>query len=275
MSYTAREASIAAAQPINLYLFERGALSWAYCDADRDMVLQGRPWAAVAISDDGRRQTGQASADTLTVTLPGDLPVPQLYRGAPPSAEVWLTVRAWHWGDSGSLADVPVVWTGTVAGVSWPQADRAEIACTPLSASMDRVGLRMGYMRACPHALYDTHCGVDRNLFKAAGSVVRVDGAAIDYGSGSMFPEGRMAGGYIEWSIGGGELERRSVLQHTGITLSLLGGTDGLQVGQAITLYPGCQHTTADCAGYFNNLDNYGGFPAMPGKSPFDGDPVF
>ncbi len=159
--------------------------------------------------------------------------------------------------------------------VSWPDVDRAEIACQPLSASMDRVGLRLTYMRSCPHALYDVNCGVNRDQFKVAATVSTLTGSAIEYSSAAMLPDGRAAGGYIEWSIGSGELERRSILAHSGSTLTLLGGTDGLSAGQAITVYPGCRQTTADCHDYFANLDNFGGFPAMPGTSPFDGNPVF
>lgn len=275
MSYAGNEASIAGGRPVSLYLFERGAFRWSYCDADRDQTLQSRTWQAIAISDDGRRQTGEASADTLTVTLPGSLAVPQLYRGAPPSAEVWLTVRAYHYGDDDTLANTPVVWVGTVTSVSWPEVDRAEVACQPLSASMDRVGLRLTYMRSCPHALYDVNCGVNRDQFKVAATVSVLTGSAIEYSSAAMLPDGRAAGGYIEWSIGSGELERRSILAHSGSTLTLLGGTDGLSAGRAITVYPGCRQTTSDCNSYYNNIVNFGGFPAMPGTSPFDGNPVF
>ncbi|MEG1971202.1 MAG: phage BR0599 family protein [Burkholderiaceae bacterium] len=275
MSYTSRESSIAAGQPVRLYLFERGALRWGYCSADRDLTLQAREYKATAISDDGLRQTGETSADLLRITLPGTQEVPQLFRGAPPSAEVWLTIREWHWGEADIAANVPVVWIGTVSAVNWPAADRAEISCETLSASMDRVGLRLTYMRSCPHALYDRHCRVDRNRHKLAATINAITGNTIGYSSPAMLPEGRAAGGYLEWAIGSGELERRSILGHSGSTLTLLGGASGLSNGQGITIYPGCRQTVEDCQTTFSNLDNYGGFNAMPGVSPFDGNPAF
>ena len=39
--------------------------------------------------------------------------------------------------------------------------------------------------------------------------------------------------------------------------------------GTEVLLTVGCDHSTATCAARFNNLDNYGGFPAIPSKNPF------
>ena len=47
-----------------------------------------------------------------------------------------------------------------------------------------------------------------------------------------------------------------------------------LEIGSEITLYPSCDRTTTGC-NLFDNLPNYGGFPHLPGKSPFDGSQVF
>ncbi|ELF9250511.1 phage BR0599 family protein, partial [Salmonella enterica] len=52
-------------------------------------------------------------------------------------------------------------------------------------------------------------------------------------------------------------------------TLHLFGGTTGLQVGQPVKLYPGCDRTIATCDNKFANHLNYGGQPHMPGKSPY------
>jgi hypothetical protein len=55
----------------------------------------------------------------------------------------------------------------------------------------------------------------------------------------------------------------------------MFGLADGLYYGLAVNAYPGCNRTTTECVDKFDNLDNYGGVPDLPGKSPFDGDPVF
>jgi hypothetical protein len=49
----------------------------------------------------------------------------------------------------------------------------------------------------------------------------------------------------------------------------------GLAAGTTVTLFPGCDHTLATCSGKFSNTANYGGFPFMPTKNPFGGDPIY
>lgn len=273
MSFTARELSLYNGMPLRLYLFERGAMHrWAYTSADREILWQGNRYAAKAITDDGIRMTGQASADTLKITGPADLAPAALYRAAPPGDEVFLTIRDYHYGEADVPASAQVAWIGSISAVRWPQRDRCEIVCDSLSASMQRTGLRLTYERSCPHTLYDTACGVNRDLYKTTATITALDGARITcaLADGSIY-----AGGYVEWDTAGGARDRRGIEAATGGVLTLLGGTFGLRLGQAITLYQGCDQSSATCSGRFGNMDNYGGYRHMPGKSPFDGTPVF
>jgi hypothetical protein len=43
----------------------------------------------------------------------------------------------------------------------------------------------------------------------------------------------------------------------------------------ATITYPGCRQTFSDCSDYFNNGDNYGGDLWLPGRNPYDGNPVW
>jgi hypothetical protein len=71
-------------------------------------------------------------------------------------------------------------------------------------------------------------------------------------------PAGHLAGGLLEWVDGGGMLERRMIMTHSGNNA------------------PGCDHTTgaAGC-GKFNNVANFGGFPYIPTKNPHGGGPLY
>lgn len=271
MSFFSRETSIAAGRPITLYEFQRGIYRWRYTSADRDQVFQTQTFTAIAISDDGRRRTGEASADALKVRVPYNNPVARLYRGAPPSDEVALIIRELHKDETESR----VSWTGSVQGVRFPSPERAEIICLSTHASMQRLGLRLGWERNCTYAVYDFMCGVDREAFAVEATVQSMDGASISSGTFDAHDDGYFAGGFIEWSIGLGEFERRNIERHVGSELTLLGGTDGLSVGQGVTAYPGCPGTSEICHDRFNNLERFGGVPHLPGKSPFDGDPIF
>ncbi|NHN78558.1 DUF2163 domain-containing protein [Azotobacter chroococcum] len=272
MTYDASERSLADGRPIRLYQFTRGTLAWRYASADRDIVHGTQTFTALrgGIADSGVRQTGQTSPDTLKLTAPADLEVAQLYRGAAPSAAVSLTVFARHYG----VDDYLVIWAGEIRSVRWPALDRCEIQCSPLTERMEMQGLRLGWERNCPHALYSLACGVNRDLYRIESSIQSMDGASLSNGAFAAQPDGYFTGGLVEWAIGGGEYERRGIEQHAGSSLTLLGGTSGLMLNQAIRVYPGCAQTTAACT-VFNNLPNYGGIPHLAGESPFDGNNYF
>jgi uncharacterized phage protein (TIGR02218 family) len=268
MTFDTAERAIAAGRPMRLYRFTRGTMGWRYNSSDRDVMHQAQRYSTVAggIADDGIRQTGQSRPDGLVITAPADLAVAQLYRQAPPSSPVALTVFARHHG----IDDFVVIWSGSVRAVKWPQIDRCAIECAPMSASMETTGLRLAWGRTCPHALYSAACGVSSSAWRVEAIVQSMDGASVSNGAFAGYPSGYFTGGYVEWSIGGGEYDRRGIERHAGSTLTLMGGTAGIALNAALRAYPGCAQTVAACKG-FSNLANYGGIPHLSGKSPFDG----
>ncbi|MCY1266018.1 hypothetical protein D9M68_656260 [compost metagenome] len=272
MTYDTRERSLADGQPLRLYQFARGVLRWSYNTSDRDIDHLGETYKTLrgGIGDSGIRQTGQATPDMLKLTAPADLPVAQLYRAAAPSAPLSLTIFARHY----ALDEYLVIWAGEVRTVRWPALDRCEISCSPLTERMDMQGLRLGWERGCPHALYSAPCGVDMTQYRVNATVQDLDGVSVANGSFAGYPADYFTGGLVEWFVGSGELERRGIEQHTGSVLILLGGTGGLVPGQALRVYPGCRQTVSGCKA-FDNLPNYGGIPHLSGESPFDGRNVF
>jgi hypothetical protein len=86
----------------------------------------------------------------------------------------------------------------------------------------------------------------------------------------NILPDGYYVGGSILLVMADGMTEQRAIESRAGNTLTLLSGTSGLTVGQAVKVYPGCNQTSEMCDAVYNNILNYGGFRHMPGKSPFD-----
>jgi hypothetical protein len=65
------------------------------------------------------------------------------------------------------------------------------------------------------------------------------------------------------------------ILRHLGESLRTLGPVVGIAAGDPVVAYAGCKRTVRECIDKFDNYDNYGGFPHIPGRSPYDGNPVF
>lgn len=273
MSFDARDKSVANGAPIKLYRFRRGVLSWAYTGADRHMEFNDELFRTVpgGINDDGIRRTGETNADRLKITGPANLDVAMLYRSFPPSVEIELTVYEHHLGDTEAKA----VWNGTIESVSWPSLDRCVISAQPYTSTLDVPGLRLTWGRNCGAALFDRRCKVNRELFRVDISIQSLDGSAISSEIVSGYAAGWFDGGFAEWTVGVGEADRRAIERQAGAVLTLMGGTAGLVVGQALRIFPGCNRTAAMCHSKFNNLLNMRADPNMMGKNIFNGNPVF
>lgn len=273
MSFDSAEQGLASGRPIRLYQFSRGVLRWNYCCGDTDIVHQNQTFKALrgGISDDGIRQGGGESVRTLRILAPGDLEVAQFYRGIPPSDTFDLVIFDRHYGET----EFRVSWVGEIQSVGWPAVDRCQIVCNPESVSMGQQGLRLCWERPCPHALYERNCWVDANLFRVEASVISMDGVAINGSAFASKPNGWFNAGYVEWSVGTGAWERRAIEEHVGTSLIIFGGTSGLALGMQVRAYPGCDQTMETCVAKFGNGENFGGIRHMPGRSPFDGNPIF
>lgn len=279
MSFNAVEISNQEGQPVALYKFQWGNTIWRYTSADRDISrVEGGDTvtytALAGLSDNGMIQGGDQGHD-FTVTAPNDIPLAGLYRGTPPSGSIYLTVRRKHASDD----EAPVWWIGTVGNVKAVDAISVDIIGRTLTASFKRSGLRLSWQRSCPHILYDRGCKANPAAHGVAGTITAKDGVSITVSGATVGDESRFSGGFIRWLADiNGTYERRGIEQAGASgsgTFHLYGRPDRLDVGDTITLYPGCKHTPTACQDDFNNLANYGGFDFIPGKSPFDGTPVF
>ncbi|MBR0568005.1 phage BR0599 family protein [Azoarcus sp. L1K30] len=271
MTFDIAERSLADGAPVRLYEFTRGALAWRYNSSGVDIEHLTRTYRAIAggVSDDGVRQTGQAEPDKFVITAPGDIEVAQLYRGAPPASAVEVTVFARHVG----VDDYVVIWSGEIRSVRWPRVDRCNITCSPMTVRINREGLRLGWERSCPHAMYTAACGVSPAPLRVESSVQDMDGATISNGDFAGFADGYFTAGYVEWAIGSGEYDRRGIERHVGSTLQLLGGTSGLSLNQPVRAYPGCPQTVEACRFFQGNVLQFGGVPHLAGQSPFENNP--
>lgn len=176
MSFETAEQSIANARHARLYAIERSAtVVWRYTSADRAIAWGGHIWAPLAISDDGVRMTGEASADELKISLPSSVPAAQLFRSTPPSLEVFVTLYDYDAGEDDAL----VAWVGSISAAIFTKPGAAELVCASLSASMRREGLKLKYERACPHTPYDPSCRVNKALYALPVRVTDLDAVNV------------------------------------------------------------------------------------------------
>lgn len=257
--------------PTTLYEFVLGDTYWRYTGGQNDIVFNEVTYTAIAITHEGFSQSGSPENDDLQIKISGRAGVTDLFIGTPPSSELLVRVRNLHRGDT----EAPVVWSGQVKSGREVSQIEWNFVCNSLLSTLNRNGLRLSWGRGCPHALYDRSCRVDPADYAVSVQVNSLTGSTITSTALDALDDDYLSGGFLEFAGPYDTIERRAIESHVGSTIALLGTTDGIAASDWITVYPGCNRITLTCQTKFNNLDNYGGFPHLPNKSPFDGDPVF
>lgn len=260
-----------AGRPTLLVDFERGLKVWRYTAADRNVTFNSNVYTAVPLSIGEISQTGDTQADEVTITMPANEEMPALFVNVPPANRVRVTVRRFHQGDT----DAGIRYVGYVDRVRRITPLKAEVKCKALAATLRRSGARLSWQRSCPHVLYDGQCGVNKAAFAASGTVAALDSQNLIVNALGAYANDYFSGGMIEWEIEPGVQSWRTITGHVSTGITVLGGTYGFEVGNVVTVYPGCQRTAEECDVKFNNLSRFGGIRHLPQKSPFNGDPVF
>lgn len=283
--------------PINyifLYEFELNGRFWRYTsNAEAVIDPENKVWEACPISDDGVKQSGEASSDALTINTSVDTVPARLFMYSPPSRVMGIVkYRAEFPPKSNALgftgvvntADsrvLPVInkritYVGDIGQCSFSGAPgTASFVCETMSASMRREGLRLPWQRQCPFAIYDAAtCKLDKASRAVASNIVSISGATVEVSTVGTVPDGHFAGGSLEFNHPVKGIESVAIESSSTTSLLIFGNTTELWVGMSVMIYPGCNQTPDRCKAYGNYL-NYGGFESLPGKSPFNGDPVF
>lgn len=270
MAHGAREASVQSGEPVELYRFWRGLKSWRYTSSASAVYFNEEWYDPAVISRSGVEYTSEEGRSNIKITCPRDLPVADLYRIYPPSDVVQAAVYRVHAGESLGA----VIWMGRVVGARWTGA-KAEITCEPVANAMARTGLRRLYQRSCPHVLYGPDCGLNKTSYAVSvtlSEIAPVAGGVALKSSG--FDSTGYAGGFVEWTDTDLNVERRYISDVVTGGVVVPAAIPGVAVGSTLTFYRGCGHNIAGCK-TFGNVPNYGGFPYIPAKNPFDGSSLY
>lgn len=252
-----------------------GQVAWRYASCDADIEYpnnSGKIFKATPCDDSGAQISDDTSNDGFTITVPADTEIAQLFVGDAPSSMIRVTVRR----KDVSEPEAPIYWTGFVTSAKRTDDVTTSIVCADLTSNLSSVSSRNYWSRTCTHALYDNMCQVSAAQYAQKITVTEVAGNTITFAEGNNFENGYFSGGFVEWERMPGVIDRRGVTQHSRKNLILIGTAQAVKVGDTLTVYPGCDRTKGakGCARYAN-VSNFGGFDKMPGRSPFDGNPVF
>lgn len=256
MAYNTDDRSIHDGAPVELYLFEgpSASFTYRYTSAGEDQSYGGNTYTAQpGIRRGAVEVSGIKDARSLSVTLPTGLAVVQDYIPVPPRS-LSLTVYRRH-----QSGDEEQIWSGPVESFS-PQGKSTRISVGSRFKSILKQQIpRLRFQTACQHFVYDDNCGLSEGSFTDSDSISSITSSTEVEISNSAGRTSEYVGGKIRRDS---DSEERTVVAHSGTTVTFDYPFESLSVSDNVSLVFGCDGTPETCRDTFSNIDNYG--PTSP-----------
>ena len=233
-----------------------------WTSSDAPVVYAGETYVPVTLGRSEPESRNELSRADLTVTVSLNNPSARTWMQSSLDSLITLTVFAKE------DADVTVVWKGRLASIK-PTDATIELLLESIFTSLRRPGLRQKYQRVCPHVLYGKGCNLDKAGFAVADIATAVSGTSMTIRAAASYPAVYFTYGMIKTA--GGVF--RMITNHSGSSITLIRPVD-FAGDFNITIYPGCDRTITTCNDKFGNRNNFGGFPYIPLKNPFNGSSI-
>ncbi len=262
MAYDDDELSQAAGEPVELFEFAGSLLTWRYASGAQSVVHAGHTFSPLAgLERGGIQKASSKDSPTLTVRLPASAGVVVSHGLAVPPRSLSLTVYRYQQRSGGYV----VAWSGPVTTIV-PRGAMAEVKCPSLLGARLSVNVSgLALQHQCQHRLGDARCRVDLSGMTVSTTVSSVSGSNVSVASFGGHPSQWFRAGEIVRDSDG---ERRTIL-YQAVSLVLHAPFRELNHGDAVKLYPGCDHTEPTCRTKFTNGPNYSGFWIVPDGNPF------
>ncbi len=263
MSFEDRETSVHGGAPVECVRFWRGSTEWLLTSADREITLAGigtfSPAAIVVSAIEADEQDDDRGVE---IKVPRTHELVAAFIPFHPPERVWLKIYRVH---RDAEADPVCEHFGWCDGVTFEQGGSiAVLRCVSLFAGLSMRIPNYGFTIQCNHALYGPRCGLSKEDFRADARIQEVEGSEITSMAFALYPDGRYNGGWLERANG----ERRFIVGHQGDSVTLMSPFSGLQAGETVSAYLGCDLTRASCIERFSNSENFFGFEWIPWRDP-------
>lgn len=266
-------------RPVHLFRFVRQSKVWRFASCDRDIVIDGVTYLAATIERSEIKQTVERAKDKIVIKLaflrdPSAIEYPSTQEFGEnwfpfvPSDPVQVICMSTHYG----ATEPPIVeWMGEVTQPTFSDVE-LELTCEPSNGADRARNQGAKWQRTCGKTVYSVGrrgCNLSRDAFKVeavAGSVAGLVVAAPEFATAPL----NLSGGSLTWLRSNGLVERRSIMTHSGASITLLSAAHGLDAGMSVEAVPGCPRTWAGCQER-NNTIHYGGSLFKKEKNSMDG----
>lgn len=270
MTYAAFE--VLGSEPIELIHIAYGSTHWYWTSSEQSIVKGSDTYLPTAVVSGAIASNEEAQTNSIELTVEPTNPVAALFVNGQPSLSVSVTIFRKQRSD----AEFVTVFAGILNNCIF-EDERARLVCSPMQDVVKRKIGALLYQPTCNNRLFDNRCQVVKATWTfsynvlsfpsnptAGGPTIQLVAAA-----GTFF-----TGAKLHWLTGGTAQfgnQRQMILDHSGDTIILIDGLDGLVAGNTLTLFAGCDKSAIACRDKFSNLPRFQGFVHTPVANPFSG----
>jgi len=175
MTFDAREKSVHAGHPFELYLFQTETQSWHLTSADRAIIFNGQSYQPEAIHRTATSQGQELKSGSITVTVPKTHAIAQLFVSFIPATPLSLVIFRGHEGEPES--EIVTHFTGRVTTAIF--GDDCELRVVPEQEVLQKRIPGPKFQKPCNHILYDSGCTVNKALFNVIATLTFVQDDVI------------------------------------------------------------------------------------------------
>lgn len=259
MSFDDDERSTSQNRPVDLYTITTPTITYRVTSHPVSVLFGGNTYTALTMSRGNLQVSQDLTGREIVLYLPIDHPLVQRFAATGiPEHDVTVTLLRLQ-SVSGQAFQQ---WSGFVQGLA---IDGHTALFRVPSLTDDAMKVRLPVVaaqRLCNHVLYDSGCTLDRAGFAIQPPTVFITGQ-----SGSTVTVSSVAGS-VDHRFQYGEAvhstqQRRMILEQIGTVLTVNMPFVGVNNGDGLVLYSGCDHRILTCRDKFGNVVNFGGHADM------------
>lgn len=267
MSFISTETGDNTSSPVECYVLETADQTYYYTSASSDHVkIGGQAYAQMPIKRSSIKDNSDPFKSSIQLSFPINTRIGGMLLRDGLVGVMNVIIKRFHANDSDG--QVRTLWRGRAVGYS-VSGVMVELNCESSFSSLSREGLRARFTRECRFELYGEKCRAPKSAFSRTVVPSRVE----DGGFTLIIPGfGGINGQYDQGTLTRPDGIQLFVVSQQGerFQLSRRVNADTV-VGKQLVASYGCDKTLNTCINKFNNSSNFGGFPYIPEKSPYDG----
>ena len=248
--------------PTELYRFWReGGTAWYYTSADFAVVYNTNTYEPATIGRSSAAYDSEFEVSSMKISF-GYLNDPVIeYIAQNPVELIWVEVLRWY---EATPTEPSVIFVGQIKNVAF-EGNMANVSCAGFEHYLKQRIPKYRFQIGCNNDLFDDFCGINKVLWKTTTTITSIDtdGVVLTSTAFGAFDDDYFTRGYLDWGD-----YHRMVVDHVGDDITLRFRIPGLDVGQTVDVYAGCDRQLTTCVEKFNNKDNFFGHPWIPIDNP-------